>query len=228
MEGLKQKGAKFVEELDEVPDGAVTVFSAHGVPQSVVRDAKARSLPVIDATCPLVSKVHTQAKRYVGQGRTLILIGHPGHPEVEGTMGQAGAPVHLVSSIGDVDRLDIPRAAPVASTTFLCLDTVGSPELLLIEGEGFLLMYEYPSQQKERVAAAARDAGVPLRRGMRFTFATDGLVPLRRGYQVASLGSVTEHLMPANYHWPTDTADNVNYCTVADAAAVVLATIART
>jgi hypothetical protein len=117
---------------------------------------------------------------------------------------------------------------PVDGTSFLCLDTVGSPELVLIEGEGFLRMYEYPSQQKERVASAAQDAGVHLRRGMRFTFATDGLVPLRRGYQVASLGSVTEHLMPANYHWPTDTAENVNYCTVADAAAVVLATIART
>ena len=117
---------------------------------------------------------------------------------------------------------------PVEGTSFLCLDTVGSPELVLIEGEGFLRMYEYPSEQKDRVAAAARDAGVHVRRGMRLTFATDGLVPLRRGYQVASLGSVTEHLMPANYHWPTDTADNVNYATVEDAAAVVLATIART
>jgi hypothetical protein len=116
---------------------------------------------------------------------------------------------------------------PPESTRFLCLDTVGSPELVLIEGEGFLRMYEYPSAQKERVAAAARDAGVRLRRGMRFTFATDGLVPLRRGYEVASLGSVTEHLVPANYHWPTDTADNVDYATVAAAGDVVMATIAR-
>ena len=89
---LKDKGARFVEELDEVPDGAVTVFSAHGVPQAVVNDAQRRGLPVLDATCPLVSKVHSQGKRYVGQGRTLILIGHAGHPEVEGTMGQVGAP----------------------------------------------------------------------------------------------------------------------------------------
>ncbi|HMJ33253.1 MAG TPA: M28 family peptidase [Baekduia sp.] len=116
---------------------------------------------------------------------------------------------------------------PVERTSFLCLDTVGSPELVLIEGEGFLRMYEYPSAQKQRVAAAARDAGVRLRRGMRLTFATDGLVPLRRGYEVASLGSVTEHLVPANYHWPTDTADNVNYATVAAAGDVVMATIAR-
>ncbi|HWH94357.1 MAG TPA: M28 family peptidase [Baekduia sp.] len=116
---------------------------------------------------------------------------------------------------------------PVDSTSFLCLDTLGSPELVLIEGEGFLKMFEYPSQQKERVAAAAHDAGVRLRRGMRFTFATDGLVPLRRGYQVASIGSMTEHLVPSNYHMPTDTADNVHYDSVAGAVEIVMQTIAR-
>ena len=117
VDTLKKKGAHFVEELDEIPDGAVTVFSAHGVPQSVVNDAKKRSLPVLDATCPLVSKVHSQAKHYVAQGRTMILIGHRGHPEVEGTMGQVGAPVHLVSSKQDVDQLDIGRDTPVAYVT---------------------------------------------------------------------------------------------------------------
>jgi 4-hydroxy-3-methylbut-2-enyl diphosphate reductase len=117
VDGLKKKGARFVEELDDIPDGAVTVFSAHGVPQAVVDDAKLRRLPVIDATCPLVAKVHAQAKRYVGQNRTLILIGHPGHPEVEGTMGQAGAPVHLVSSVQDVARLDLPTDTLVAYVT---------------------------------------------------------------------------------------------------------------
>jgi hypothetical protein len=115
----------------------------------------------------------------------------------------------------------------VERTSFLCLDTVGSPHLLLIEGEGFLKMYEYPAEQKARVEAAAADAGVSLRRGMRFTFATDGLVPLRQGYQVATVGSVTEYLVPANYHWPTDTADNVDYGSVADAAELVMATVAR-
>jgi Peptidase family M28 len=112
-------------------------------------------------------------------------------------------------------------------TSFLSLDTVGSPELVLIEGEGFLRMYEYPSAMKERVAAAARAAGVPLHRGMRFTFATDGLIPLRQGFQVASIGSVTEHLVPSNYHWPTDTADRVAYDTVAGAVEIVMGTIAR-
>jgi hypothetical protein len=113
------------------------------------------------------------------------------------------------------------------NTSFLSLDTVGSLELVLIEGEGFLRMYEYPSQMKERVAEAARAAGVHVRRGLRFTFATDGLVPLRQGYQAASIGSVAEHLVPSNYHWPTDTPDRVDYGTVADCAEIVMATIAR-
>ncbi len=125
---LKSKGARFVEELDEVPNGAVTVFSAHGVPQSVVKTAQARGLPVLDATCPLVSKVHNQGKRYVAHGRTLILIGHAGHPEVEGTMGQVGAPVHLVQDEADVTALDIPVKTPVAyitQTTLSIDDTKG-------------------------------------------------------------------------------------------------------
>ena len=128
VDKLKNKGARFVEELDEVPEGAVTVFSAHGVPQSVVKTAESRGLPVLDATCPLVSKVHNQGKRYVAHGRTLILIGHAGHPEVEGTMGQVGAPVHLVQDEADVDALGIPTDTPVAyitQTTLSIDDTKG-------------------------------------------------------------------------------------------------------
>jgi 4-hydroxy-3-methylbut-2-en-1-yl diphosphate reductase len=128
VEKLKGKGAIFVEELDEVPQAARTVFSAHGVAQSVVDQAKTRGLPVLDATCPLVSKVHMQGKRYASRGRTLILIGHAGHPEVEGTMGQVGAPVHLVSTEADVAELDIPTDTPTAyvtQTTLSVDDTKG-------------------------------------------------------------------------------------------------------
>jgi 4-hydroxy-3-methylbut-2-enyl diphosphate reductase len=128
VDTLKNKGARFVEELDEVPEGAVTVFSAHGVPQTVVNTAKERGLPVLDATCPLVSKVHNQGKRYVAHGRTLILIGHAGHPEVEGTMGQVGAPVTLVQDEADVEALEIPTDTPVAyitQTTLSIDDTKG-------------------------------------------------------------------------------------------------------
>jgi 4-hydroxy-3-methylbut-2-en-1-yl diphosphate reductase len=128
VEKLKGKGAIFVEELDEVPQGARTVFSAHGVPLSVVEQAKSRGLPVLDATCPLVSKVHMQGKRYASRGRTLILIGHAGHPEVEGTMGQVGAPVTLVQNEADVAELEIPSNTPVAyitQTTLSIDDTKG-------------------------------------------------------------------------------------------------------
>jgi 4-hydroxy-3-methylbut-2-enyl diphosphate reductase len=128
VDDLKSKGAVFVEELDEVPDASVTVFSAHGVPRSVVDTAQSRKLPVLDATCPLVSKVHNQGKRYVQHGRQLILIGHAGHPEVEGTMGQVGAPVTLVQSEAEVASMTIPTGTPVAyitQTTLSIDDTKG-------------------------------------------------------------------------------------------------------
>ncbi|MBS0517793.1 MAG: 4-hydroxy-3-methylbut-2-enyl diphosphate reductase [Proteobacteria bacterium] len=117
VERLERMGAVFVESLDEIPDGATTIFSAHGVPQSIIDEAVSRGLPVLDATCPLVSRVHLQGKRYVARGRTLVLIGHAGHPEVEGTMGQVGAPVHLISTVEDVQRLDLPADTPVAYVT---------------------------------------------------------------------------------------------------------------
>jgi len=113
------------------------------------------------------------------------------------------------------------------TTTFLCLDTVGSPELVLIEGEGFLQMRDYDAATKELVADAAAAAGVHVRRGLRFTFATDALVPLRRGYRVAGLGSVNAWLVPSNYHWPTDTPENVDYDSVAGAVEVVLGVAER-
>ena len=117
VDGLKAKGARFVEEVSEIPEGAVAVFSAHGVSEAVEQDARGRALPVLDATCPLVSKVHAQGKRYVAQGRTLILIGHAGHPEVEGTMGRISGPVHLVQNEADVDALALSNDTPVAYVT---------------------------------------------------------------------------------------------------------------
>ena len=117
VDTLKAKGAIFVEELDDVPTGAVTVFSAHGVSRAVQQAAVDRGLPVLDATCPLVSKVHAQGRRYVASGRNLILIGHAGHPEVEGTLGQIDGPIHLVATVEDVASLDLPIAAPIAYVT---------------------------------------------------------------------------------------------------------------
>ena len=114
---LKAKGARFVEELDEVPSGAVTIFSAHGVSRKIENEAKLRSLPTIDATCPLVTKVHNQGRHYVAQGRILVFIGHAGHPEVEGTLGQIDGEVHLVENEEDVDKLPIATDAPIAYVT---------------------------------------------------------------------------------------------------------------
>ena len=117
VERLRAMGAIFVEELDEIPAGAPTVFSAHGVARSVEEAAAARDLPVLDATCPLVTKVHVQGRRYVKAGRTLVLIGHAGHAEGIGTMGQIDAPVHLVSTAEDVVALPLATDTPIAYVT---------------------------------------------------------------------------------------------------------------
>ncbi len=126
VESLRAKGAHFVDELDEVPPGGITIFSAHGVAQSVENAAAERGLPVIDATCPLVSKVHSEGRRYAAQDRTVILIGHAGHPEVEGTMGQIPGGVRLISNVADVANLEVPdpdKLAYVTQTTLSVDDT---------------------------------------------------------------------------------------------------------
>ena len=119
VDGLKAKGAVFVEELAEVPDGATVIFSAHGVPQAVRIEAAARGLKVFDATCPLVTKVHLEVSRLHKQGYEIVMIGHKGHPEVEGTIGQATGPMYLVEGVGDVALLEVGSAgkAPLAYVT---------------------------------------------------------------------------------------------------------------
>ena len=119
VDGLKAKGAVFVEDLAEVPDGATVIFSAHGVPQSVRQEAAARGLRVFDATCPLVTKVHLEVARLHKQGYEIIMIGHRGHPEVEGTMGQGTGRMHLVENVDDVARLQAGAGgvAPLAYVT---------------------------------------------------------------------------------------------------------------
>jgi 4-hydroxy-3-methylbut-2-enyl diphosphate reductase len=130
VETLKAKGARFVEDLSQVPPNAITVFSAHGVAREVEKDAVARELNVLNATCPLVSKVHNQGRHYVGQGRTLILIGHAGHPEVEGTIGQIPAPVLLIQSVSDVETLDLADDTPVAYVTQTTLSVDDTREII--------------------------------------------------------------------------------------------------
>jgi len=117
VESLRAKGAVFVDEIDEIPEGAVTIFSAHGVAEKVEIAARARDLPVIDATCPLVSKVHKEGQNQATKGRQVILIGHRGHPEVEGTQGRIPGGVLIVSDPGDVDKLDVADPDKLAYVT---------------------------------------------------------------------------------------------------------------
>ena len=130
VDGLREQGAIFVEELSEVPDGATVIFSAHGVSQAVRRAAGGRDLRVFDATCPLVTKVHMEVSRYAAEGREVVLIGHEGHPEVEGTMGQFdsehGGRMYLVETPADVAALEVrdpTRLAFVTQTTLSMDDT---------------------------------------------------------------------------------------------------------
>lgn len=126
VEDLRSKGAVFVEELSQIPDGAITVFSAHGVSEQVEDMARLRGLPVIDATCPLVTKVHIEAQKYEADERQIILIGHEGHPEVEGTAGRVKKPVLLVQTVQDVATLeadDPTKLAYVTQTTLSVDDT---------------------------------------------------------------------------------------------------------
>ena len=128
VEDLRRRGAVFVDELDEIPAGGMTVFSAHGVAKRVEEVARERQLPVIDATCPLVAKVHAEGRRYAAGGREIVLVGHAGHAEVEGTIGQIPGRVHLVQTAEDVAGLDVGtpgRLAYVTQTTLSVDDTRG-------------------------------------------------------------------------------------------------------
>ena len=126
VENLKAQGVKFVEEIGQIPNGAIAVFSAHGVSKKVEEDASKRGLQPIDATCPLVSKVHKEGQRYSTEGYDVVLIGHENHPEVEGTLGRISGPVFLVSDVGDVEALkvrDPDKVAYITQTTLSVDDT---------------------------------------------------------------------------------------------------------
>jgi 4-hydroxy-3-methylbut-2-enyl diphosphate reductase len=126
VERLRAKGARFVDDLAEIPPGSVTIFSAHGVASAVESEAEDRDLRVLDATCPLVSKVHSEGQRYAAQDREIVLIGHHGHPEIEGTMGRIEGKVHLISKAEEVASLQVSnpdRLAYITQTTLSVDDT---------------------------------------------------------------------------------------------------------
>ena len=134
VERLRSMGAVFVQELDEVPDGATVIFSAHGVSKAVEDEAKRRDLDVFDATCPLVTKVHMEVRHYAREGRDVVLIGHDGHPEVEGTLGRFdasyGGRIRLVESVVDAERLEVTDPARLAFVTQTTLSVDDTAEIV--------------------------------------------------------------------------------------------------
>jgi 4-hydroxy-3-methylbut-2-enyl diphosphate reductase len=140
VENLRARGAIFVEELSEVPAGATLIFSAHGVSQAVREEARTRGFRIFDATCPLVTKVHMEVARHCRAGRDVVLIGHAGHPEVEGTLGQwraGGGAIHLVETVEDVARLAVERPDALAYTTQTTLSVDETREIIAALRERF-------------------------------------------------------------------------------------------
>ena len=174
VEDLRARGAVFVEELDQVPDGATVIFSAHGVSRAVEEEAARRNLQVFDATCPLVTKVHLEVLRYSQEGMDVVLIGHAGHPEVEGTMGRfddsAGGKIHLVETPADVETLEIrdpERLAFVTQTTLSMDDTAAVIDALrtrypAIEGPRKDDICYATQNRQDAVKQLARDCDVVL------------------------------------------------------------------
>ncbi|CDF97931.1 Putative=4-hydroxy-3-methylbut-2-enyl diphosphate reductase [Avibacterium paragallinarum JF4211] len=147
VNGLRERGAVFVEELDEVPDGAIVIFSAHGVSQAVRQEAKKRELKVFDATCPLVTKVHMQVARASRKGTKAVLIGHEGHPEVEGTMGQydnAEGGIYLVEDVEDIAKLALSKEDDITFMTQTTLSIDDTSEVISA------LKAKYPAIQGPR------------------------------------------------------------------------------
>jgi 4-hydroxy-3-methylbut-2-enyl diphosphate reductase len=137
VQSLQQRGAVFVDRIDQIPPRAVTIFSAHGVSQAVVDQARARDLRVVDATCPLVAKVQQQAQRYAQAGRTVLVIGHPGHDEVVGTLGRIDGPAHVIASVDQARSLDLPATTPLAYVTQTTLSVDDTREIIAVLSQRF-------------------------------------------------------------------------------------------
>jgi 4-hydroxy-3-methylbut-2-en-1-yl diphosphate reductase len=158
VDRLRGLGAVFVEELDQVPEGATVIFSAHGVSSAVVAEAARRNLRVFDATCPLVTKVHMEVHRYARDGRDVILIGHAGHPEVEGTMGRFdasfGGHIHLVENVPDIAKLDVRDPSTLAFVTQTTLSVDDTTEIVNALRERFPML---ATPRKEDICYATQN-----------------------------------------------------------------------
>ena len=161
VEDLKKKGAIFIEDLAEVPPGATLVFSAHGVSQSVRKEAAARGFSIFDATCPLVSKVHMEVAKLSREGYHFIMIGHKGHPEVEGTMGQLDSGIYLVEDVDDVAHVEVPSGRPLAVVTQTTLSVDDAAEIMTAVKRRFPQIRQ-PKQQDICYATQNRQDAVKL------------------------------------------------------------------
>ena len=175
VENLKERGALFIENIEDVPSGAMVIFSAHGVSDAVVRRAKERRLRVVDATCPLVKKVHFRARKYGREGREVIIIGHQGHPEVEGTMGCVNGPLNVVSTVADVGKLQVEDAGSLAYVTQTTLNTMDASRIIAalkwrfpgIKGPGLKDICYATQSRQEAVHRLTRDVDLLLVVGSR-------------------------------------------------------------
>jgi len=201
---LRAKGAVFVDHLEEVPAGATVVFSAHGVARAVRREAEGRGLRVFDATCPLVTKVHGEVTRMRAQGRTVVMVGHRGHPEVAGTMGQADEGIYLVETAADVDQLALDPSLPVSYVTQTTLSLDDASEVVAalqrrfpgIEGPRKADICYATQNRQDAVKALAREVDVVLVVGSRSSSNSNRL------REVAERAGVPAHLV--------DTASDVD------------------
>jgi 4-hydroxy-3-methylbut-2-enyl diphosphate reductase len=158
-DSLRAKGAIFVDELSEVPDEEYVIFSAHGVSKAIIEDAKNRGLQTINATCPLVTKVHMEAKALAKRGHRLLLIGHQGHPEVEGTLGQVSEPMLLIETVEDVEKLDWPAESEVAYLTQTTLSVDETAEIIAALQQKFKNL-KCPPKEDICYATTNRQSGV--------------------------------------------------------------------
>lgn len=167
VEGFEAQGVHFIDRLEEVPHGALVIFSAHGVSPEVRRQASERDLKVIDATCPLVTKVHHEVHRYLKQGDSIVLIGHADHDEVEGTMGEAPNHISVVGSPEDVDKLNLPDTSKVAALTQTTLSVDESKEMMDVLRQRFPKLKSpakddicYATQNRQDAVKALVDKGI--------------------------------------------------------------------
>ena len=207
LESLRKKGAIFVESIRDIPEGAVTVFSAHGVSMEIEQDALERELKTLDATCPLVTKVHKEGQKYSSRGYEIVLIGHAGHPEIEGTLGQIPGPVHLISEIDDVDRLEIRDPEKVAYITQTTLSVDDTKEVIARLRERFpkiagpdLKNICYATQNRQgAVKALAKQADVLLVVGSRNSSNSNRLREL--GLEMGIPSYLVEDPLDVDFDW---------------------------